>query len=205
MSDVFGDAGGAADFDALLEEAPRLYRVRAFAEALKGEGYFARLGEPLDAGDRAAARAFLDGLGFPDVEPAPLGDWDDAAEAALSLDIDGDGWEAEEMARAALTVAALEVVTEEGVGVALALVSDVVGRTAKAAAEDAAALGDSADRHLHTAAVGGAVQAAHGAALALIAAETGEDAAAHPLFARHQLYIRGRWPVGLAGRSLNIL
>ncbi len=205
MSDTFDAADDGADFETLLAEAPRLYRVRAFADALKGEAYFARLGEPLDGGDQAAARAFLDGLGFTDVEPAPLGDWDDAAEAALSLDFDGDGWEAEEMARAALTAAALDVVTDEGVRVALALVADVVGRTAKAAAEDAAALGDSMDRHVHTAAVGGAVQAAHGAALALLAAETGEEAAAHPLFARHQLYIRGRWPVGLAGRSLNIL
>ncbi len=194
------------EYALMLRELPRLQRARAFAAALDRTAYFGRLGEPLDAQDTIAARHFLDGLGFPDAEPALLGDWRDAAEAALTHDVDPQGWEAEEMARAALTADALAVIEEEGLRVALALVADKASGAAKLGVEDAAALGDAdADVELLNAAVGGAVQAAHGAALALIAADDADDAAEHPFYARHQLYARGRWPLGLAGRTLNVL
>lgn len=195
-----------AALDALLEEIPRLQRVRAFAKALDGVSYFARLGEVLDAGDAMACRHYLDGLGFPDAEPAMLDSWADAADAALALDVDPEGWEAGEMARAALTAEAAMAVDEQGLQLILALVADHAAQSAKAGVEDAAALGDAdADVALMNAAVGGAVQAAHGAALALLAYDDAQDAAGHPFFALHQLYARGRWPVGLAGLTLNLM
>ena len=48
------------------------------------------------------------------------------------------------------------------------------------------------------------VQAAHGAALVVLA-EAEDENPPHPFLARWRLYVRGRWPVGVAGATYNIL
>lgn len=193
----------APDFVALLEEIPLLAGARRFARSLASAGYLSRLGQPLDAGERALARAFLDGLGFPDAESAAVANWEEAGDAALALDADPEGWEAEEMLRAALTGDALSRLDETGLGAALALVAEAAAQGARDGAREAAALWDLEDEGLLTAAVGAGVQAAHCGALALIALDA-EEAARHPFVLRHTLFARGRWPIGLAGRTLNI-
>lgn len=213
-SDPAGEPVNAETLNALEREIPILRRARAFAASLADARYFARLGEPLSPAEHALAQAYADALGFPDAEPAALLDWDDAAEAAVVLDADPAAWEQEELARAALTEAALTRLTEEALAAAGALVADHAGAAAQAAAEDVAAMSDLADDALLTAAVGWAVQAANGAVLAVLAApgddETseedpeGEDGP-HAFILRHRLFVRGRWPIGLAGLSYNIL
>lgn len=193
------------DYPGLLEEIPRLLRVKAFADALKDARYFSRLGEPLSGSERVLAQSYLDGLGFPDVEPAVLLSWTDAEDAAMALDVDAPAWEAEEMLRVGLTAQALETLEEDGVTALLTLVAERASGLAKAAIEDAAAIADMPDDHVMNAAVGGVVQAANGAALALMAFEDVAEAGAHPFAGRHQLYVSGRWIVGLTGSSLNIL
>jgi hypothetical protein len=199
------------DMAALLEEIPRLYRARAFAEALKDVHFLQRLGEPLDARDDALARAYLDGLGFPDADPAVIESWSDAAEAAASLDVNAEGWEAEEQLRAAAGEAASGRLDEAGLAAALTLVAEKAGEAARAAVVEAAALWDVEDQELLNALAGAIVQAAHLAALALLAADDEDVAAAddvalldHPFMTKFRLFARGRWPVGLAGRTLNV-
>jgi hypothetical protein len=211
-SDDDGDED-APDLAALLEEIPLLYRARAFADALSGARFLERLGEPLDMRDRLLCQGYLEGLGFPDADAALVESWEDAADAAESLDLNAEGWEAEEQLRAAVSTAVLERLDEAGVQAALALVSDKAGEAAKAAVEEAAAMADIEDEALLNAAAGAAVQAAHLAVLALLAAdeEDAEDAMAdgdvlldHPFVAKFRLFARGRWPIGLAGRTLNV-
>lgn len=192
------------DFTRLLDEIPLLYRVRAFADSLNAITWFSRLGEPLDAREHHLARLYLDGLGFPEAEPALLGNWDDAAAAAETLDRDPLGWEAEEMLRTGLVSQALERLDEQAVSTALALVAQKTGDTARDAVEDAAALSDVEDLDLVHAAAGALAQAANGAAL-VVMAEAENDDDPHPFLARWRLFARGRWPVGLAGASYNIL
>jgi hypothetical protein len=199
------------DIPALLEEIPRLYRARAFADALKHTRLLQRLGEPLDKGDLALARRYLDSLGFPDAEAAPIESWEDAAEAAASHDLNAEGWEAEEQLRASATEAALAKLDEAALAAGLALVAEKAGEAAKEAVSEAAAMWDLEDTELLNAIAGAAVQAAHLAALALLAADDDDvaspdevDLLDHPFMAKFRLFARGRWPVGLAGRTLNI-
>jgi hypothetical protein len=87
-----------------------------------------------------------------------------------------------------------------------------MGEAAREAIEEAAAMWDLEDDQLLRAIAGAAAQAAHLAALALLAAD--DEAAAkaageptlldHPFMAKFRLFARGRWPLGLAGRTLNI-
>lgn len=192
------------DFPRLLEEIPLLYRVRAFADSLNANTWFSRLGEPLDERERHLARVYLDGLGFPEAEPALLGNWEDASVAAETLGRDPMGWEAEEMLRTGLVSAALERLDEQAVSTALALVAQCTGDTARDAVEDAAAVSDVTDLDLVHAAAGALAQAANGAAL-VVMAEAENDEEPHPFLARWRLFARGRWPIGLAGASYNIL
>lgn len=192
------------DIPRLLEEIPLLYRVRAFSDSLNANTWFSRLGEPLDAREAHLARLYLDGLGFPEAEPAVVTSWNDAAIAAETLDRDPLGWEAEEMLRTGLVSAALERLDEQAVTTALAMVAQRTGDTARDAVEDAAALSDVGDLDLVHAAAGALAQAANGAAL-VVMAEAENDEEPHPFLARWRLFARGRWPIGLAGATYNIL
>ncbi|WP_339737173.1 hypothetical protein [uncultured Maricaulis sp.] len=200
----FHDDSDDVDFTRLLEEIPLLYKARAFAESLNANTWFSRLGEPLDPRDRTLARAYLDGLGFPEAEPALLSDWSEAATAAESLDRDPVGWEAEEMLRAGLITRVLERLDEEAVNVALSQIGSKTHDSSRDAVEEAAAIDDIDDMELIHAAAGALAQAANGAAL-VIMAEAEDDEPPHPFLARWRLFARGRWPVGLAGASYNIL
>ncbi|MGY6532565.1 hypothetical protein [Glycocaulis sp.] len=188
----------------LLDEIPLLYKARAFAESIADPAFFSRLGERLDSREVTLARAYLDGLGFPDADPAPLGSWEDAAIAAEALDTDPLAWEAEEMLRAGLVERALERLDREALDAAVMLVASAIGELAREAAEAAAAIDDVYDETVVNTAAGGLIQAAHGAVLVLLA-EAEDEEPTHPFLARWRLYVRGRWPVGVAGATYNIL
>ncbi|MHA6287924.1 hypothetical protein [Maricaulis sp. CAU 1757] len=200
----FDDDPDHTDIPRLLEEIPLLYKARAFAESLNANTWFSRLGEPLDDREKALARLYLDGLGFPHAEPAMLTDWREAAGAAESLDRDPVGWEAEEMLRTGLVSRVLERLNEEAVQAALTLIAQKTGDSAKDAVEEAASLDDIEDIELVHAAAGALAQAANGAALVILA-EAEDDDPPHPFLMRWRLFARGRWPVGLSGATYNIL
>lgn len=186
------------ELDALEEEIPLLKGVRLFAEEAATMPWFAGLGEPIDRETLALARSYLDGLGFPDADVAQIENWEDAADAAANLDFDTAQWEAEESLRVGLAAEALEYMSEEALAIGLTHVSAILGARIRAAAEEAAQ--GLADDELLNAAVGAAIQAAHGAALSLIA-DSDED---HPFRRKFALFARGRWPIGIAGLSFNL-
>lgn len=193
------------DIERLLDEIPLLYKARAFADAIQDARVFTRLGERLSVPERALARSYLDGLGFPEAEAALLESWEEAADAAEALDVDPQGWEAEEMLRAGLVSRALEQLDEAGLETILAYVGMKAGEAAQDAVAYFSSLADMRDESLQNAAAGMLVQAANGAALVILAGEDDEDDVPHPFLARWRLFARGRWPVGLAGSSYNIL
>lgn len=188
----------------LLDEIPLLYKARAFAESLKEPAFFSRLGEILDSRDTQLANYYLDGLGMIGAEPAPLGDWNDAVAAAEALDIDPAGWEAEEMLRTGLVEEASQRLDEQALEAAMNLVASAIGEHAREASEAAAFMDDIMDESIINLAAGSLVQAANGALLVVLAERDSEDPP-HPFLARWRLYVRGRWPIGLAGSTLNIL
>ncbi|WP_394693109.1 hypothetical protein [Hyphobacterium sp.] len=192
------------DFTRLLDEIPLLYKVRAFADGLADARLFMRLGEPLDKRERDLSRTYLDGLGFPHAEAGLLTNWTEAAEAAEAMDFNPEGWETEEMLRAGLVSEAAMRLDEDGIQTVLEYVGLKAGEAAQDAVAYSASLGDMSDEAVLNAAAGSLIQAANGAAL-VIMAEAEDDDPPHPFLARWRLFVRGRWPVGLAGSTYNIL
>ncbi|MEX0645344.1 MAG: hypothetical protein WD076_08535, partial [Parvularculaceae bacterium] len=91
------------------------------------------------------------------------------------------------------------------VSLAMTVIADRVAEPAKEAMEQAASIWDVVDEGAQRLAVGAAVQAAHQAALALIAASDPEfDVEHHPFAAKFKLFEFGRWPVGVVGNSFNL-
>ncbi|MFS2316499.1 hypothetical protein RMQ97_01055 [Maricaulis sp. D1M11] len=193
-----------ADIPRLLEEIPLLYRVRAFADGLNAHSWFSRLGEHLDEREKHLARLYLDGLGFPDADPALVESWEEAGYAAENPEMNSQAWEAEEMLRSGLVGRALERLDESAVQTALTYVAQATADNAREAMEDAAHIADLEDEALIQAGAGALVQAANGAALVVLA-EAEDDDDPHPFVARWRLFARGRWPIGLIGSSFNIL
>lgn len=194
-----------AAFASLEQEAPILARLRRFAEGLDRMSWFAHLGEPPTPELRDAAVAYVDRLGFPEADLAILPTYDDAAAAAETHDWASPAWEAEEMLRADLTEQALMVMSEEAIDIGMRLVAQHAGDTAKEAAREQAALWDMEDEAALNLAVGAAVQAAHGAALALIASAAGEeDAETHAFALKMRLFELGRWPVTVIGQTFSV-
>lgn len=193
------------ELEELERELPGLARLSRFARSLDRIPWFANIGEALTPGAKAAAEDYCGGLGFPDAQIAMIMDWGDAAGAAESLDWQSPAWEAEESLRADLTGRALEALSEDALRIGMALIAEKVAEPAKDAVEELSYLSDLDDEAIKTLCVGAAVQAANGAALALIAAaDTDFDAENHPLAAKFRLFEFGRWPVSITGTSFNL-
>jgi hypothetical protein len=189
-----------AELEALEAELPILAGLRRFAEEAVNLPWFTDLGRPLDKETRALARSYLDGLGFPDAEVARIRNWEEAADAAMTFDIEPLQWEAEESLRAALAAEAVDRVSEQGLSIAMTHVSALLGQRMRQAVGDAAHFWDIGDEGLLNAAAGAALQSAHNAALALIAEEDHD----HPFRRKFTLFARDRWPIGIAGLTLNL-
>ena len=192
--------------EALERETPILSRLRRFADGLDRIAWFSRLGEPPTDDLRDAAAGYLDRLGFPHAELAILPGWEDTEGAAETEGWSSPAWEAEELARADLTATALSVMSEEALEIGLRMVAERAGEACRAAMEEEAAYWDVEEEGARTLAVGAAAQAAHLAALSLIAAATDPDAPADDsVFAwKLRLFMEGRWPVGVLGGTFNV-
>jgi len=193
------------ELDDLERELPSLKVLTRFAKSLDRLPWFANLGEPLTPGACAAAEQYADQLGFPHADVAILVDWEDAAAAAESLDWQSEWWEAEELLRSDLTGRALEMLSEEALQIGMTLISDKVLEPAREGMEQAAVIFDADDEASRNLAVGAAVQAAHGAALVLLAGQDPEfEIETHAFAAKFQLFEFGRWPVAITGSSFNL-
>ena len=188
------------DPDHPLADHPALAAVARFARMLEAIPWFQRVGDRVDADDRAAAEDYLSALGFPGTAVVPVGNWIEAADVAEALDIQSPSWEEEEHLRAVAHETALELTDEEALEVALAHVAHQAASLVGPAAVLSMRVGGLDDEALARAAAGHAVQACHLAALVL-AAGFEED---HPFALKFRLYERGRWPVSITGDSFNL-
>lgn len=201
--DDLEDAGlgleGAA-LEQLLSEIPALINLKRFAMVVDRVSWFATIGERMTPEIAGIARDYLDGLGFPDADLAAITSFEEASDAAETLDWDSAAWEVEEQLRAGLVVDALALIDEEGLQVALAHITSTTSEGLQDAMENLAALWDVEDETLITAATGAVVQTVYNAALLLAAG--GEET--HPFALKYRLFELGRWPIGVHGRSLNL-
>jgi hypothetical protein len=189
------------DWDDEGDDRSALMLVSRFVAAASSPFWFSAVGQPLRPGLKRDARAWLDGLGFPDATPIALRDWREAADAAESTGIDDPAFEAEEQLRAALTVEAVDLLGEDAVTVALTHVAAELGPAIGEAALNATRVWGLDDPGLVNAAAGAGVQAGHNAVLLLLAGRAEEN---HPFALKYRLFELGRWPVALIGSSLHI-
>lgn len=194
------DIPSGPEMEALEAELPSLARIRRFAVAAERVDWFSHVGEHPGPRTMDMAEHYVDALGFPDARVALVTDWAEAAAAAETLDFDSSAWEAEEQLRSALTMDALELMSEDALQVALTHVAATITDPIKTSAEEALAIWDEPTDEMLDLAVGSAVQACHQAVLVL-AAGAEED---HPFALRFRLFEGGRWPIGVAGLSFNL-
>jgi hypothetical protein len=196
-----------AEIDALAEDLPGLTRLNRFTAGLGSVPWFAKGGDEFSPKVRAMAESYLQALGFPDCYVAQLETWGEAAEAAEALDMNPEGWEAEEQLRAGLISAALTVMSEDCLTALLSHVSARAGESIIECVQEMGALLDIEDEGVMNAAAGSAVLACHQAALLLLAGDTHgdiDDPQQHAFAFKFGLLDLGHWPVGLHGQSYNI-
>ena len=198
--DLPGDLPLSEEDEAALADLPQLAAVVRFARMLGSIGWFRALGEPLGGTDRATAESYAAALGFPDAYVATVADWEEAEAVAGTPDWNSEWWEVEEQLRAALTAEAGDLVGDELLEIALTHVAAKAAEGVREAAETAAMRGGNADDELIRAAAGAAIQACHQAALVLAA----DGDADHPFALKFRLFEAGRWPLGIAGTTLNL-
>lgn len=173
--------------------------VRRLADAVRADGWFAALGEPLAAGEAQDAAACLAGLGFSGTPPgtpvAPVGGWAEAERLARGPDWDRSWWAAEDRERARLLAEAGAGIGETELYDALTEVMETALDVTHGRAAVAAARSGIADPALIRVAAGAAAQACDQAAAAL-AAGAGPE---HAFAAKYRLFAAGRWPLGVIG------
>ena len=189
-----------AELQALSEEIPTLALVRRFAHATTQVTWFSEVSRPLSGETRDVAQRYLDTLGFPHVDIAPLRDWIEAGDAAETHGFDTEQFEIEEQLRAGLSETALARMSEQALVIALTYVTANAEPVLRARLEEQAGIWELADEEILNAAAGAALLSAHNAALVLAAGADGN----HPLALKYHLFEIGRWPVSITGNSFNL-
>ena len=170
------------------------------AALIGGIAWFGELGEPLDDDLYRLARSYLDALGCSDTSVALIEDWETAELAATNPEIDNVWWEAEEQLYLAVTAEALELLDEEQLLAALAIISEGAAPVVLEAAEEAAAMADVDDLSLIRAAAGAASKTCHQAATVMLAGGADD----HPFVYKFRLFEAGRWPISVTGATFNL-
>lgn len=196
------DYSAQHDLDEAEDLSLEYAAVRRLVQLIGRMGWFSRIGLPLESADADNARAYMDYLGFPEVDIAVLETLEDAEDAASTLDMNAPAWEAEEQLRAALSMDAAQYIEEEELSQILQYINSIAAESASEALESAVPRLGPMPEDLANSAIGGAVKAAHLAALLLLA----ENDADHHAFAYYfKLFELGRWPVAITGNSFFIL
>ncbi len=176
-------------------------RMRRLLAEMQEGSWFAALGEPATAGERAEVALYLRGLGLGHCAVDWLDDWAAARDMSQSADWDHGWWEGEQARQRTLYEAAAAAFDESVLLRLLTEVTDAAARLLHGPAAVAAAARGVADPSLIRTAAGAAAQAAYQAALARLAL-AGAD---HPFAAKFRLYLAGRWPLVVVRDRFSIL
>lgn len=183
-----------------VDDYPTLQSVARFNRLLNSVDWYSNVGEPVGAELAKAARAYMDYSGFPHADLAIIETWSEAGEAAANTDWNSEWWEAEEQTRMGLIDAALTLISDEDLTMALTHVTATASPLLQHAAENWAEEQGIEDEELIRAAVGAGVQASYQAALVLAAGEEDD----HPFALKFKLFELGRWPIAITGSSFNL-
>ena len=174
--------------------------VAVLARRVATVPWFATVGAPLAAAERALADDYLAALGFPGTAVDGVADWPCAQALADAPDWDRAWWRAEDALRQALLATGT---AQHGGGALLAALTRVTlaasdrGHDVALGALDRAGIADAA---LARAAAGAATQAAYLGALAVVV-DAPPD---HAFIAKLRLFEVGRWPLGIVGGHFHV-
>ena len=162
------------------------------AERTPPPAWFACVGRPLAAADRAALAALVAAdAELARAETGNVAHWHEAGEFVRALEWDGAWWDHEEEERARLWERAAERCTEGELAARLAARTAALAGVVHAAAAAAPAR-DGGDSVVARAAGAAALMAAHQHALAGLAGA----GATHYFGRKYALFAGGRWPLG---------
>lgn len=184
----------------LFEDFPSLKSVAPFLMVAQNVRWFRSLGESPSDYSRKTARDYADMLGFPEVDPVFLPEWEDAAYAAENPEVNSPAWEEEEQLRAALTDDVLLAIDEDVLDMVMTHIAQAITPVIDAAAQEAREFLVIDDEEFVQAAAGAAAQATYQAALVGMAGADDE----HPFVRRFQLFEQGHWPIAILGTSFLI-
>lgn len=184
----------------IFESRPELEPIARFARLIPKTPWFRHIGDPLDESLVADCRGYVEGLGFPEADPAVIVLWEEAKGVLESTDLNPPAWEEEEQLRAALVAAACETVDEAELTLVLDFIAGVAAQAAETGAEDMRRFLQIDDESFLRLATGAGAQICHQAALVL----AGDGGGDHPFSLKYRLFEHGRWPLGIIGSSLNI-
>lgn len=188
------------DLELLADSYPGIHALPSFLELAAHVPWFRMVGEPVSGSLRADAEDYASALGFPEAEPALVGDWEAASDALMSMDVNAPAWEAEEQLRAAVSIELVDMVGEDLAAMLMHHVSDQLTPVIEQSVMDASNELGIQDEDFLRAAMGAGIQAAHQAAMvALVGADE-----THAFAARFKLFEVGRWPIGIFGTSFLI-
>jgi len=169
----------------------------ALRAEVRSASWFAALGKPLTAGERADAEAYAQALGVEDFERAR--DWADAERLLKSPDWSTAWWEREESLRRALLAEAERRYPARALWTAL---SDLTSETGDLV-HGKAAMAAARERNVTAASIHVAAGAASHAVYQLAVARLAGSA--EPLFEiKFRLFAAGRWPLGVVGSTLGL-
>lgn len=186
-----------APYPTLPRKGGGLFRLSGFADRVGSAPWFAACGEALTEAEIEDVRLWLAGLGLEIDGIEGVATWPDAARLAQAPDWSRAWWDAEETERCRLYALAARESGETALLGALSRVTEAATRILHGAAAVAAGRTGVADPMLTRVAAGAATQACYQAALALAA---GADSH-HAFAAKYRVFLAGRWPLGVVGRS----
>lgn len=188
------------DIDELFEDFPSLRSVAPFLMVAQNVRWFRSLGDRPAKSVQQLAADYAAILGFPEVDPVFLPNWEDAAFAAENPEVNSPAWEEEEQLRAALTDDVLGAIDEDVLHMVMTHIAGTVTPVIDAAAQEAREYLRIDDEEFVQAAAGAAAQAVYQAALVGMAGAEDD----HPFVKRFQLFERGHWPIAILGNSFLI-
>jgi hypothetical protein len=163
--------------------------------------WFACVGLPMTAKEFRAAHAYLDALGCDGTVPvSAAGTWKRAAALIKDPSWESSWWDREEQERSQLLARAESQLGRAVVMERLTAATELASQAIHCAAVTAAERARVDDAGLVRAASGAATMALHAAALARLA---GADPQ-HLFVRKYQLFVSGRWPLGIVGGAFHL-
>lgn len=187
--------------DDVFEQLPGLKTFQPFTQMASQTHWFRAIGETPDPLVVTLAEDYAAALGFPECRPYFIREWQEAADAFVTADMNSPAWEAEEQLRVGLAAELSDAIGEDMLMMLMSSLGEQIAPSLEQAAIEASEYLRIDDEEFLRSAIGAGVQVCHQAAMVAMT-EAGDD---HPFALRFSLFEKGHWPIGIFGGSFLLL